>query len=466
MTPASRRTFLKTVSAAGATAWLARQPLPAAAAPTGPAAATAGGPARRGRSVVGLTCPKLEVVRWGFIGLGARGGGALAETLEIEHCEITALCDPHAPSLQRALARVAKAGRKVPATYGNGPEDYRRMLERPDIDAVFICTPWRDHVPMAVAALRAGKHAFVEVPVALTVEECWQLVDTAEETRRHCMMLENVNYGREELMLLNMCGKKVFGELLHAEAAYLHDLRSQTKQVEHGTGSWRIREHELRDGNLYPTHGLGPVAHCLDINRGDRFERLVSFSSPSLGLPEYTAANFPAGHPRRQASYRCGDLNTTLIKTARGRTIMVQHDTMNPRPYSRANLLQGTRGAYAGFPDRIYLEGRSPKEHAWETDLTPYYKEFDHPLWTHVEEVARRRNVRGGHGGMDYVMRWRIVQCLREGRPLDQDVYDGVSWSVVSPLSEKSVAEGGAPQLVPDFTRGAWQTTPPVVITV
>jgi hypothetical protein len=182
---------------------------------------------------------------------------------------------------------VKKTGRPDPAVYGDGAEAYRKMLARDDIDAVFICTPWRLHVPMAVAAMRAGKHAFIEVPAAVTLEECWQLVDTAEETQRHCMMMENCCYGREELMLLRMCREGAFGELLHGEASYLHDLREQTKDLDHGTGSWRIREHELRDGNIYPTHGLGPVAQYMNINRGDRFARLVSMSSPSLGLQEY-----------------------------------------------------------------------------------------------------------------------------------------------------------------------------------
>jgi hypothetical protein len=321
---------------------------------------------------------------------------------------------------------------------------------------------------MAVAAMRAGKHAFTEVPAAVTLEECWQLVDVAEQTQRHCMMLENVCYGREELMVLRMCRQGVFGELLHGEASYLHDLRSQSKQLDHGTGSWRIPEHTVRDGNLYTTHGLGPVAQYMGINRGDRFARVVSFSSPSLGLPEYAEKNFPAGHQRRTANYICGDVNTAIIKTARGRTIMLQHSTTVPRPYSRHNLIQGTRGLWSGFPDRVYIEGRSPKAHTWEDSkesLANYYAEFEHPLWPKVADIAKNLGETArGHGGMDFVMRYRIIQCLREGLPLDQDVYDAAAWTAVGPLSEKSVAAGGAPQEVPDFTRGAWQTTPPLGI--
>ena len=453
----TRRDFLKTVSTAGAAA------LALSASSRAADAATASPPRRQGKSVVGLRAPKLDAVRWGFIGLGARGSGTLRETMLLEHCEIRGLCDNHEPTLTKAVAAVKKAGRPNPAVFGDGDEAYKKMLERADIDAVFICTPWRAHVPMAVAAMRAGKHAFIEVPAAISLAECWQLVDVAEETQRHCMMMENCCYGREELMLLRMCREGAFGELLHGEASYLHDLRSQTKEVEHGTGSWRIREHELRNGNLYPTHGLGPVAQYMNVNRGDRFARLVSFSSPSLGLPDYVEKNFPAGHARRTAKYVNGDLNTSIVKTARGRTIVVQHDTTNPRPYSRSNLIQGTRGLFSGYPSRIYVEGRTKTE-AWETDLAKWFEEFDHPLWKKVAAVAAQlpKDGTSGHGGMDFVMRWRIVQCLRDGLPLDQDVYDAAAWSCISELSEKSVAQGGAPMEVPDFTRGAWEKTAPL----
>ena len=458
MPQSTRRDFLKSVSAASAAALA----LGSAARAADTAAAP---PRRKGASAAGLRAPALDLVRCGFIGLGARGLPTLREVMLLDGCEVRALCDNHPPSLKTAVETVAKAGRPAPAVFGDGDEAYRQMVARDDLDVVFICTPWRLHVPMAVAAMRAGKHAFIEVPAAVTLDECWQLVDTAEETQRHCMMMENCCYGREELMLLRMCREGVFGELLHGEASYLHDLRAQTKEVEHGTGSWRIREHELRNGNIYPTHGLGPVSQYLNINRGDRFARLVSFSSPGLGLPDYVEKNFPAGHPRRTAKYVCGDMNTSLIKTARGRTIVVQHDTMNPRPYSRTNLIQGTRGLFAGYPSRIFVEGRSKTE-AWETNLEKWFGEFEHPLWKKVSDIAAKlpKNGTSGHGGMDFVMRWRIVQCLREGLPLDQDVYDAAAWSSISALSEQSVAQDGAPQVVPDFTRGAWQTTAPLGI--
>lgn len=458
--PISRRDFIKTATTAGAavvalgaTAQGAEKNAPAPAAP----------PRRKGAGVAGLVTPKLETVRWGLIGVGARGGQTLRELLMLEHCEVRGLCDDYEPNLRRGLDILAAAGRPAPAAFGGGPEDYKRMLERSDIDAVLICTPWRWHVPMAVDALRAGKHAFVEVPAAVTLEECWQLVETAEETQLHCMMLENCCYGREELMLLNLCRQGLLGELLHGHGAYLHDLREQMRQVEHGTGSWRTREHELRNGNLYPTHGLGPIAQYMSINRGDRFDYLVSLSSPARGLRDFAERNFPAGHPRRTARYGCGDMNTSIIKTTRGRTIMVQHDTSNPRPYSRVNMIEGTHGLFAGYPDRIYVEGRG-KADEWDTDLQKWYDEFEHPLWKKVEAISRKMGYTGGHGGMDFVMRWRIVQCLREGLPLDQDVYDAATWSSIGPLSERAVAQRGGPVDVPDFTRGAWETMAPLGI--
>ncbi|MGH8019405.1 MAG: Gfo/Idh/MocA family oxidoreductase [Opitutaceae bacterium] len=454
-----RRKFLKTVSAAG----LAALTLPTVSSVR---AAGASAPRRKGTSVMGLRATPLDVVRCGFIGIGERGMGTLRSMMLFKECEVRALCDNHKPTLASALDLVANAGRPAPAAYGDSDEAWLKMVERDDIDAVFICTPWRLHVPMAVAAMRAGKHAFIEVPAAVTLEECWQLVDAAEETQRHCMMLENVCYGREELMVLRMCREGVFGELVHGEGSYLHDLREQAQQIEHGAGSWRIREHELRDGNLYPTHGLGPVAQYMSINRGDRFSRLVSFSSPSLGLQDYVARNFPPGSPRRKATYICGDMNTAIVKTARGRTIVVQHDTMNARPYSRTNMIQGTRGIFAGYPNRIYIEGRSPEEHQWEMDLAKWFEEFDHPLWTKVTAEVAQRSIKEplGHGGMDFVMRWRIMQCLREGLPLDQDVYDAAAWSAIGPLTEDSVARDGAPVEAPDFTRGAWKHTAPLGI--
>jgi len=453
----TRRDFLKVVAGAGAglavTGGLAGRPARAETGARRPEDEYAGG----------LAAPKLETVRWGFIGVGARGTGHVRRMLELDGIEVAAIAEPRVEAAERSAKACADAGRRKPDIYTRGDHDYRRMLERDDIDAVMISTPWRWHAPQAAEAMQAGKHAFLEVPIATTLDGCWKLVETAEKTRRHCMMMENVCYGRTELMYLNMCRLGVLGDLLHGEAAYIHDLRSQMKHMEFRTGVWRTPHWQKRNGNLYPTHGLGPVAQYMSMDRrDDRFDFLVSLSSPALGRAEYAKKQFPPDHPRNRTPYRCGDINTSLIKTAKGRTVMVQWDTSTPRPYSRHNLIQGTRGVLAGFPTRLAIEGRT-NVHQWteKKALEPYYKEFEHPLWKKVGEAARKS---GGHGGMDFVMLWRIVHCLRNGEPLDQNVYEGCSWSAVSPLSEQSVATGGKPVAFPDFTRGRWKETAPLGI--
>ena len=448
MEPINRRDLLS----AGAAAGLGLAAVPFASV----------GPKAKGKNVAELRTPKLDRVRVGFVGVGARGSGHVAQMLALDGVDVVAICDKHLPSAQASTKRVVDAGRPEPALYSNGDRDFERMFARSDLDIVLIATPWEWHTPMAVAAMRAGKHAFVEVPAATTLEDCWRLVDTAEETQRHCMMMENVNYGREELMVLNMCRLGVFGELLHGEAAYIHDLREQMNEVEHGTGSWRTYEYAEHNGNLYPTHGLGPIAHYMGVNRGDRFDYLTSVSSPSRMRAIYAQQHFPEGHKWRSLKFQAGDLNTTLIKTIKGRSIMVQWDEQLPRPYSRLNFIQGTKGAWGGFPDRLVIEGVTPTE-SWTQgdDLRPFYAKYDHPLWTKVAGLPQNK---GGHGGMDFVMLWRIVYCLREGLPLDQSVYDAAAWSCVTPLSEASVAHRARTMDVPDFTRGAWKTTPPLVI--
>ncbi len=298
--------------------------------------------------------------------------------------------------------------------------------------------------------MESGKHAATEVPAATTLDECWQLVETSERTRRHCVMMENCCYDRPEMQCLAMVKRGLLGEILHAEAGYLHDLRA-VKFSNEGEGLWRLAHSIARNANLYPTHGLGPVAQCMDINRGDRFALLVSLSSPSRGLNLYAARTFGATDKRATQSYALGDVNVSLIRTALGKVITLYHDTNLPRPYSRIHKVQGTQGIFEKYPDRVYVEGRS-KEDAWDT--LDKFAEFDHPLWTTQAERARG----AGHGGMDYIEDYRLIDALRHGRPLDYDVYDAVAWSVVTPLSEQSVAGNGKPVEFPDFTRGAWKT--------
>jgi predicted dehydrogenase len=454
--PFSRRDFLRLGALAGAGLGLSK-------VLTNTAAAAPAIPAAQGNSVMGLRVPKMNRVRTAFIGVGARGGDHLNQLMTLDGVDVIAIADNHAPSLASAVNSVAKRKRPKPAAYGNGDLDYRRMLERNDIDIVIIATPWEWHAKMCVDTMKAGKHALIEVPAAVTTEECWELVDTAEKTQKNCMMLENCCYGRAELFCLNLCRRGLLGELLHGEAAYIHELRNQMNQVQHGTGSWRTLQYANRNGNLYPTHGLGPIAQYMGINRGDKFDYLSSVASPARGRGLYAKKHFPPGHKWNQIKeWKCGDINTTIIKTALGRSLMVQWDETSPRPYSRLNLIQGTRGTVAGYPDRLVIEGQTGT-HDWTAGakLEKSMAKYEHPLWKRMGAKARHQ---GGHDGMDWLMWWRLIYCLRNGEPLDQDVYDAAAWSVIGPLSEQSIAQRSASMDVPDFTRGVWKKTAPLAI--
>jgi predicted dehydrogenase len=413
--------------------------------------------ARAYRPPEGFAAPPLETVRLAFVGVGLQGGSHVRNFLKIDGVQIVALCDIDEPRAKEVRQWVVDDGRPAPDIYTRGETDYKRLCERDDIDLVFNSTPWRWHVPVCVEAMETGKHTAVEVPAATTVDGCWQLVKTAERQRLHCVMMENCNYGRSELMVLKMVRTGLFGELLHGEGAYIHDLRS-IKFSDKNEGLWRLAHSVDRNGNLYPTHGLGPIAQCMDINRGDRFDYLVSMSSPARGLKLYAAEHLPADDPRRKLDFALGDMNTSLIKTGLGRNIMVQHDTTTPRPYSRINLIQGTRGCFTGYPDRIHIAGRT-EGHGWD-DIEAYREEFEHPLWRKLEEQAAG----AGHGGMDYLEDYRLIECLRQGQPTDMDVYDAAAVSSVVELSEISVAKEGRPVEVPDFTRGGWRTNKPLEI--
>ena len=405
----------------------------------------------------GFAAAPMERVRIAFVGVGLQGGSHVKNFLNMEKVDIVALCDIDTARAKEVAGWVKTEGRPEPELYTRGDYDFKRLCERTDIDLVFNATPWEWHVPVCVEAMVTGKHAAVEVPAAYTLDGCWQLVETAEKTNRHCIMMENCCYGRSEMMVLNMVRAGIFGELLHAEGAYIHDLRA-IKFSDKNEGLWRLAHAISRNGNLYPTHGLGPVAMCLDINRGDAFDYIVSMSSNARGLKKYAQEHLPAGDPRRKQNYALGDMNTSLIRTVQGKTIMVQHDTTSPRPYSRINLLQGTNGTFRGYPDGIFIEGRN-KEHKYES-LESYVEHYDHVLWRQVGDKAKG----AGHGGMDFLEDYRLVQCLLAGAPLDMDVYDAAALSVVTALSEQSVAERGRSVDFPDFTRGRWRERKPVVI--
>lgn len=404
-----------------------------------------------------FAAPPIAEVRIGFVGVGGQGAAHVRNMLRVPGARVTAICDIVDERVKLMQKWVVEAGQPEPVGYSKGPRDFERLCETQDVDLIFNSTPWEWHVPVCSAAMKNGKHAAVEVPAAMTLDDCWQLVEHAEKYRKHCVMMENCNYGRSELLVLNMVRQGLFGEILHAEGGYMHDLRS-VKFANRGEGLWRRAWATKHNGNLYPTHGLGPVANCMDINRGDRFEYLVSMSGPSRGLQQWAQTNFPADSPQRAERYVLGDVNVSLIRTARGKTIVVSHDTNLPRPYSRINLVQGTRGLFQGYPDRVYVEGRSP-QHQWEP-VEAYRSQYDHPLWTDLTSRAEG----AGHGGMDYLEDYRLIKCLREGLPTDMNVYDAASLSAVVQLSEQSNARRSGAVDFPDFTRGRWKSSPPLGI--
>jgi predicted dehydrogenase len=419
-----------------------------------------GAPTPLGKNTMFLKTPKMDAVRIGVVGLGMRGGDAVNRLSHVEGVRIVAVCDVRPQCVAGAQETLKKLGKPKAKEFGKNAEDWKNLASLPEVDLVYCCTHWDLHTPIAVFAMEQGKHATTEVPSCVTLDECWQLVDTAEKTQRHCMMLENCCYGEAELLALNLCRLGILGELVHGEGAYLHDLRDLKFDPNGYYDMWRLKHSMRRNGNLYPTHGLGPIAQYMGINRGDRFDFLSSMSSEQRGLTAYAIEKFGAESPQAKQTYKLGDMNNTIIRTAKGRTILVQHDTTSPRPYSRLNHISGTKGILVDYPLRVALD---PTAHEWmgDKDLEKFVEKYQHPLWRKVGDIAKKV---GGHGGMDYVMDWRLIYCLRNGEPLDQSVYDAAAWSSIGPLSEASVANRGKSVDVPDFTRGAWEKTEPLGI--
>ena len=468
----SRRNFLKASALAGVGASFAG--VSTAAPPVAPSsggASTSDISATRPRPagqkpVHDLTTKPLERVRVAVIGLH-RGMTHVDSCLGIEFAEVVAVCDIIDDRAKAAADRCEKKSGKRPVIYSGNENVWEQMVDRDDIDAVYIATPWRWHVPMALRTMERGKSAFVEVAAAVTVDDCWRLVDTSERTQRHCVLLENCCYGENEMFVLNLAREGVFGQLTHGECAYLHDLRSMLFSL--GTeGDWRRDYHWQYNGNLYPTHGLGPVAQYLGVGRGDQFKFLVSTSSPEISLTKYRDEHHPNGGKHAGEKYVCGDMNTSLIKTEMGRTIMLQHTVVSPRPYSRINALYGTGGTFFDYPARLAidhpknygLDAGGSEEWLEEKDLKTMRDKFTHPLWKKLSERAKG----GGHGGMDFVMTWRLLDCLRKGITPDSVVYDAAAWSCIIETSVRSVATGSAPVNIPDFTRGLWKMMQPLGI--
>jgi predicted dehydrogenase len=452
----NRRNFFKT-SLAGGAAVLVGEKLYGATgqASVSPRLLTDETPVRKGKSVLGLRCKPLKTVRIGVVGLG-RGGGAVDRLSHIDGTEIVALCDLIPDRIASAQNTLKKNGRREAVAY-SGEEDWRKMCERDDIDLIYNATPWELHVPIALCAMDHGKHAVVEVPAALTVSDSWALVDKAEEKQLHCMMLENCCYDFFELATLNMARRGVLGEIIHVEGAYIHDLRKS--KFDGYYKHWRLEYSKYHTGNPYPTHGLGPIAQILGINQGDRMEYLSSVSTNQFGLSLYAKNNLQNDERITQSErYKLGDMNTTIIHTAKGKTIMIQHDTTSPRPYSRIHLVQGTNGMAVKYPDEKVAIQPHSHEFMKEEEQKAFLAKYEHPLSKYIGEQARKV---GGHGGMDFIMDWRLIYCLRNGYPLDQSVYDGAAWSSIVELSERSVLNKSASVAIPDFTRGAWESYAP-----
>lgn len=411
--------------------------------------------------LIAFAAPALDTVRVGFIGLGMRGPDAVERFAHIPGTKIVALCDIERERAVKTQERLDRAGRQRADIYGGSPDAWKEMCLRNDIDLIYIATDWLNHAPMAKYAMEHGKHVAIEVPAAMTLDEIWELINTAESRRLHCMMLENCIYDFFEMTTLNMAQKGLFGEVLHVEGSYIHNLNEFWPYY---WNNWRLDYNQKHRGDIYATHGMGPACQLLDIHRGDRMTTLVAMDTKAVNGPAYVEKSTG----KRPESFANGDHTMTMIRTANGKTIHIQHDVMTPRPYSRMYQLTGTKGFANKYPSEGYAfepsqiaAGTIPDHenlnaHGFISDaqrkaLTEVYT---HPIIKEVGEVAKKV---GGHGGMDYIMDYRLVYCLRNGLPLDMDVYDMAEWCCLAPLTALSIENGSMPVEVPDFTRGAWK---------
>jgi predicted dehydrogenase len=465
----NRRDFLKAASFAGAGAMAGG--LLTGCAPKEPQSNLAGileavkKSHTRKFNMSGYAAPAIPVVRVGFIGLGDRGSGAVERLSYIEGVEIKALGDLRQVATSGSQNYLAGIGRPSAQEFSGDDLIWKKLVELPDLDLIYICTPWVWHTQMAVYAMEQGKHVVCEVPIARTIDEAWQLVETSERTQKHCMMLENCCYDFFELLTLNMARQGMFGEIIHGEGAYIHNLMGYNfkkpldeRQTDGAyTGMWRLKENASRNGNLYPTHGLGPICQSMNINRGDKMEYLTSVSTNDFSMAvreKELVSDDPFFEPWKTSNFR-GNMNTTIIKTALGKSIMVQHDVSSEQPYSRIHLVKGAEGMAVKYPNPMIALGER-----WvkDGDMQALWDQYTPEIIKRVGEMARKV---GGHGGMDFIMDWRMIDCLRNGLPLDQDVYDGALWSSVAPLSEWSVANRSQSIDVPDYTGGSWKTNKP-----
>lgn len=424
----------------------------------------AAGVAASGKHAFGMT-RKKDKIKLAFIGVGLRGRNHLALALRRDDIEVVALCDIQTEPMDRSREMVQKSGKALPKEYGDGLDAYKRMLEREHLDAVIISTPWEFHKQQSVDAMRAGLYVGCEVIAGLTLEDHWEVVEVSEQTGKPYMMLENVCYRRDVMAMLHMQRQGLFGEIVHLEGGYQHDLRevlfNNGKQpygggVEFGPqamseAQWRTQHNIVRDGDLYPTHGLGPIMPFININKGNRITEMVSYSSKARGLASYVEAQSP-GHPNAKIPYRNGDVTQTMMNCANGETILLTHDTHLPRPYSIGFRVQGTHGIWMDVAKGVHIEGHS-KAHQWDP-VDEWVKKYDHPLWKKYADDASG----AGHGGMDWFVFNAFVEAVKQDRQTPIDVYDSMIMSVVFPLSTQSIAEGNKTLEVPDFTKGKWKT--------
>lgn len=405
-------------------------------------------------------------VRLGFIGVGLRGQNHLDLALRRKDTEVVALCDINDRMLESATGLVKNSGKPMPKIYKGDVNAWQKLLELKDLDGIIISTPWEWHTPMIIGCLEAGiKYVGTEVVLGITLQDHWDVVKAAEKYRAHVMMLENVCYRRDALAILNMVRQGLFGELIHLQGGYQHDLRevkfNNGKQpygggVEFGEkgfseAAWRTHHSVHRNGDLYPTHGIGPLAEMININRGNRFLSLNSFASKSRGLHDYIIKNGGENHPNAKIEFKLGDVVTTQLRCANGETIFLQHDTNLPRPYSLGFRVQGTKGIWMDINKSIYIEGTSPQPHRWE-DAKPYLDKYDHPLWQRWTNDAEG----AGHGGMDFFVLHAFIESIKRRTTTPMDVYDAAAWSAITPLSEKSIELGNETVSFPDFTSGQW----------
>ena len=454
----TRRSFLKKVSAAGIGA--------AGLAMAGNAGATTTAAEPQKKKTAGKDDGKL---RFGFIGTGSRCHEHINNVLAIPGNKIVAICDIQQGPIDSTLKHIAKFNVPAPKVSKGGEREFENMLNNEEFDCVIIASPWEWHVPMSVAAMKAGvPYVGVEVSAANTIEECWDLVNVSEATGSHLNIMENVCYRRDCMAALNMVRQGLFGEILHGTCGYEHDLREvKFNDGTHynyvpGSGDlrmgptafaeaqWRTNHSVHRNGDIYPTHGIGPIANCMDINRGNRFLSLSAMATQSRGLHKFIVDNGGENHPLAKVNFNLGDIVTSMIKCSNGQTIIVTHDTNSPRPYSLGFRVQGTEGLWMNDGDHVYVQGKS-KPHRWD-DSDEWFKKYDHKLWASLESQAAE----AGHGGMDYIMMYDLIDAIRNKKPAPMDCYDAAAWSAISGLSEMSIARGGALVDFPDFTRGQW----------